>query len=229
MHCTFHLLCASSLSSDMIDKFVRKDTSSTASSWSSLQVISSRPDDLNGLMLYSSFRIPSQLMTKGKGAMFSKVCPSIFRSRLGSVWKIVTTEVNWSCIMEVLVFESKHGPSSSGVKLLQYPESAIIYFWKDLLFFSFFTTLRIWSMCCQWAFLEWRVFTRYPATSNPGWLLLGFFLAQLYMWYFLLHCLVWFLSRWKEEAYWHYPVQYIPRNMHTILLCFALLWLCNRS
>ena len=24
-------------------------------------------------------------------------------------------------------------------------------------------------------------------------------------------------------------LQYIPRNMHTILLCFALLWLCNRS
>ena len=29
----------------------------------------------------------------------------------------------------------------------------------------------------------------------------------------------------------HQPseVQYIPRNMHTVLLCFALLWLCNRS
>ena len=24
-------------------------------------------------------------------------------------------------------------------------------------------------------------------------------------------------------------VQYIPRNMHRVLLCFALLWLCNRS
>ena len=24
-------------------------------------------------------------------------------------------------------------------------------------------------------------------------------------------------------------VQYVPRNMHTVLLCFALLWLCNRS
>ena len=24
-------------------------------------------------------------------------------------------------------------------------------------------------------------------------------------------------------------IQYIPRNMHTVLLCFALLWLCNRS
>ena len=23
-------------------------------------------------------------------------------------------------------------------------------------------------------------------------------------------------------------IQYIPRNMHTVLLCFALLWLCNR-
>ena len=25
------------------------------------------------------------------------------------------------------------------------------------------------------------------------------------------------------------PIQYTPRNMHTVLLCFALLWLCNRS
>ena len=24
-------------------------------------------------------------------------------------------------------------------------------------------------------------------------------------------------------------LQYIPRNMHTVLLCFALLWLRNRS
>ena len=24
-------------------------------------------------------------------------------------------------------------------------------------------------------------------------------------------------------------IQYIPRNMHTVSLCFALLWLCNRS
>ena len=24
-------------------------------------------------------------------------------------------------------------------------------------------------------------------------------------------------------------ILYIPRNMHTVLLCFALLWLCNRS
>ena len=24
-------------------------------------------------------------------------------------------------------------------------------------------------------------------------------------------------------------IQYISRNMHTVLLCFALLWLCNRS
>ena len=24
-------------------------------------------------------------------------------------------------------------------------------------------------------------------------------------------------------------LQYIPRNKHTVLLCFALLWLCNRS
>ena len=26
-----------------------------------------------------------------------------------------------------------------------------------------------------------------------------------------------------------WDLQYIPRNMHTVLLCFALLWLCNRS
>ena len=26
-----------------------------------------------------------------------------------------------------------------------------------------------------------------------------------------------------------YQLQYIPRNMHMVLLCFALLWLCNRS
>ena len=24
-------------------------------------------------------------------------------------------------------------------------------------------------------------------------------------------------------------LQYNPRNMHTVLLCFALLWLCSRS
>ena len=24
-------------------------------------------------------------------------------------------------------------------------------------------------------------------------------------------------------------IQYIPRNMHTVLLCFVVLWLCNRS
>ena len=26
-----------------------------------------------------------------------------------------------------------------------------------------------------------------------------------------------------------FELQYIPRNMHTVLSCFALLWLCNRS
>ena len=29
------------------------------------------------------------------------------------------------------------------------------------------------------------------------------------------------------SSFW--DLQYIPRNMHTVLLCFALLWLCNRS
>ena len=28
---------------------------------------------------------------------------------------------------------------------------------------------------------------------------------------------------------WCARVQYIPRNMHTVLLCFASLWLCDRS
>ena len=31
--------------------------------------------------------------------------------------------------------------------------------------------------------------------------------------------------RWSQRGF----LQYIPRNMHTVLLCFALLWLCNRS
>ena len=38
---------------------------------------------------------------------------------------------------------------------------------------------------------------------------------------------------YKEQCYlscmFNGSVQYIPRNMHTVLLCFALLWLCNRS
>ena len=32
----------------------------------------------------------------------------------------------------------------------------------------------------------------------------------------------------EELCHW-FKIQYIPRNMHTVLLCFALLWLCNRS
>ena len=31
----------------------------------------------------------------------------------------------------------------------------------------------------------------------------------------------------RSETRWF--LQYIPRNMHTVLLCFALLWLCNLS
>ena len=36
------------------------------------------------------------------------------------------------------------------------------------------------------------------------------------------------IAIYKEwlQGFW---LQYIPRNMHTVLLCFALLWLCNRS
>ena len=43
---------------------------------------------------------------------------------------------------------------------------------------------------------------------------------------------------YQAHIKWHLSVpcgngpqalQYIPRNMHTVLLCFALLWLCNRS
>ena len=37
-------------------------------------------------------------------------------------------------------------------------------------------------------------------------------------------CIRVFLGQWNIPK-----VQYIPRNMHTVLLCFALLWLCNRS
>ena len=40
------------------------------------------------------------------------------------------------------------------------------------------------------------------------------------------------LACWLKEARSFtaiLKVQYIPRNMHTVLLCFALLWLCNRS
>ena len=33
----------------------------------------------------------------------------------------------------------------------------------------------------------------------------------------------------SDRLYEYMLVQYIPRNMHTVLLCFALLWLCNRS
>ena len=35
---------------------------------------------------------------------------------------------------------------------------------------------------------------------------------------------------WHEVIHsWSRDIQYIPRNMHTVLLCFALLRLCNRS
>ena len=44
------------------------------------------------------------------------------------------------------------------------------------------------------------------------------------------------ISGWPRvqlnEAYFmghNVDLQYILRNMHTVLLCFALLWLCNRS
>ena len=46
---------------------------------------------------------------------------------------------------------------------------------------------------------------------------------------------IWYHNHNNTEHYkatWHsmgYAVQYIPRNMHTVLLCLALLWLCNRS
>ena len=33
----------------------------------------------------------------------------------------------------------------------------------------------------------------------------------------------------KSELKHPDEIQYIPRNMHTVLLCLALLWLCNRS
>ena len=34
---------------------------------------------------------------------------------------------------------------------------------------------------------------------------------------------------WLRNMYRYCVLQYIPRNLHTVLLCFALLWLCNRS
>ena len=37
-------------------------------------------------------------------------------------------------------------------------------------------------------------------------------------------------SRCCQSLFYAYIyIQYITRNMHTVLLCFALLWLCNRS
>ena len=33
----------------------------------------------------------------------------------------------------------------------------------------------------------------------------------------------------EEQDQYPGTLQYIPRNMHTVLLCFALLWLYNRS
>ena len=34
---------------------------------------------------------------------------------------------------------------------------------------------------------------------------------------------------WEADNMMTTQIQSIPRNMHTVLLCFALLWLCNRS
>ena len=34
---------------------------------------------------------------------------------------------------------------------------------------------------------------------------------------------------WSHRSKKDVDIQYIPRNMHTVLLCFALLWLCNHS
>ena len=39
----------------------------------------------------------------------------------------------------------------------------------------------------------------------------------------------WIESSVSEPMLYLRIIQYIPRNMHTVLLCFALLWLCNRS
>ena len=38
-----------------------------------------------------------------------------------------------------------------------------------------------------------------------------------------------YTTRFVDRSICRMFVQYIPRNMHTVLLCFALLWLCNRS
>ena len=54
---------------------------------------------------------------------------------------------------------------------------------------------------------------------------IGLFLEILEK-YMLQTFLCLFVSDWCSFLVF---LQYIPRNMHTVLLCFALLWLCNRS
>ena len=41
--------------------------------------------------------------------------------------------------------------------------------------------------------------------------------------------MIWHLLLYYVQTNSQYHIEYIPRNMHTVLLCFALLWLCNRS
>ena len=46
---------------------------------------------------------------------------------------------------------------------------------------------------------------------------------------FLSIMIIWFTHNCPVFAPFDLHVQYIPINMHTVLLCFALLWLCNGS
>ena len=45
-----------------------------------------------------------------------------------------------------------------------------------------------------------------------------------------LFCHLLFIQNLLYVCAWRLPtLHYIPRNMHMVLMCFALLWLCNRS
>ena len=72
------------------------------------------------------------------------------------------------------------------------------------------------------------------------WCLQNFVLIRSFSWSIVTTFFIKFRRVRLNYRYWdsdHYPgycgrvasIQYIPRNMHTVLLCFALLWLCNRS
>ena len=76
-------------------------------------------------------------------------------------------------------------------------------------------------------------------TTNLCAYFLGYTVYALIKWVIIVSCNSFSLS-WQHVCTWgnddlfptapfFHLIQYIPRNMHTVLLCFALLWLCNRS